>query len=384
MPSCSARNRRYRTRSEEEFVSPRLHHFLSLPSEQQELLCQCPISWVEKIKRVAASIYENSRLASSIADYGSDLISRLSADKGERLSHTGIGNEDAIVRSTLRQLYREFSQDGSLERDLCHKLIIQDLASAFSARDADRRKRVLVPGAGLLRLPLSLQLAGYEVEANEVSHHQLLASLFILKHDENDLQHTLYPWALSFSNHFHRADQFASVQVPEIQAKTLIDRCAQAGTLIINMSDFMVEYSRPCYKSSFDAVTTLFFFDTAPNLLNYITAVKHCLKAGGVWINIGPLLWNCYENGPAGRQEGDLDDDVSCRIRHRLDSSDLIDSHPQMLEFSNDEVLCLLEYSGFVVEVHNPDAGRAGFVSNPRSMLQNMYQLSHWVARKAM
>lgn len=89
-----------------------------------------------------------------------------------------------------------------------------------------------------------------------------------------------------------------------------------------------------------------------------------------MWINIGPLPWNCYENGPAGRQEGDMDDDVSCKIRHRLESSGLIYSHPQMPEFSNDEVLCLLEYFGFMVELQNPNIGRAGFVSNLRSMLQ--------------
>ncbi|KEF52305.1 uncharacterized protein A1O9_11545 [Exophiala aquamarina CBS 119918] len=306
--------RAYRTSNEEEFVSPRLRHFLSLPPDPQEALCQQPISCVENIKRVGAAVYENSRLALSIADYGSGLLSCLTTDKGGR-PHTNIENEDAIVRSTLRQLYRDFSQDGSQERGLCHKTIIQDLARVFAGRTVEERQRILVPGAGLLRLPLSLQLAGYEVEANE--HERLYCRIL-----------------------------------------------------------------KPSYNNAFDAVTTLFFIDTARNLLDYITAVNHCLKPGGIWINIGPLLWNCYENGPAGRQEGDVDDDLSCKARHRLDSSDLKDSRPQMLEFSNDEVLCVLEYFGFVVEVQNPDIGRAGFIANPRGMLQNTYQLSHWVARK--
>lgn len=115
-------------------------------------------------------------------------------------------------------------------------------------------------GAGLLSLPLSLQLAGYEVEANEVSHHQLLASLSMLKHAENDPKYILYPWALSFSNHVCRVDQFASVLIPDIQAKTLLARSRRAGTLTISMNDFIVEYSKPCYKNYFDAVTTLFFY----------------------------------------------------------------------------------------------------------------------------
>jgi carnosine N-methyltransferase len=380
-PSTYPVNRRYRVSNQKEFVAPRLGHFLSLPPAQQEALCQPSISHVENIKRVATAINENSKLASAIADYGSDILSSLITDeRGE--PGTGIVKEDAIVRSTLRQLYRDFSADGSRERDLCHKTIMQDMAHAFAEGPLVQRNRVLVPGAGLLRLPLILQLAGYEVEANEVSHHQLLGSLSMLNHAEDDLKYTLYPWALSFSNHVFRGDQFATVLIPDIQAKTLMARCARPSTLTINMNDFVTEYSKPCYKSSFDAVTTLFFIDTAPNLLDYITTVRHCLKPGGVWINVGPLLWNCYENGPAGRQEGDTDDDISEKIRHHFDSSDMMGSRPQMLEFSNDEVMALLEIFGFIVEVQNTDIGEAGFVANPRSMLQNMYRLSHWVARK--
>ncbi|KAK5404646.1 hypothetical protein LTR06_009367 [Exophiala xenobiotica] len=358
--------RQYRISNQKEFVAPRLSHFLNLPRHQQEVLCHPSISHVENIKRVASAITENSRLSSAIAEHGTTLLSSVLAVHSRDDSRgPDNGEGDAIARSTLRQLYRDFSEEGSRERELCQKTILQDLAQAFDGTTVEnRRPRILVPGAGLLRLPLNLYLAGYEVEANEVSHHQLLASLFILNQAETDPPYALYPWVLSFSNHVFRDDQFAK------------------PLLKINMNDFVIEYSKPCYENRFDAVTTLFFIDTAPNLLDYIATVSHCLDVGGVWINVGPLLWNCYENGPAGRQEGDLDDDISCKMRHRLDLRESGELGPRKLEFSNDEVLKLLEHYGFVVEKQDRCIGEAGFVANPRGMLQNMYQMSHWVAKK--
>ncbi len=338
---------------------------------------------MENIKRVASAITENSRLSSAIAEHGTTLLSSVLADHRDDNSGPDDGQGGAIVRSTLRQLYRDFSEEGSRERDLCHKTIMQDLAQAVGATPVENRRRILVPGAGLLRLPLNLYLAGYEVEANEVSHHQLLASLFMLNQAETDPQYALYPWVLSFSNHVFRGDQFLTCSVPDLRPRKLIGETARVGrSLKINMNDFVIEYSKPCYKNHFDAVTTLFFIDTAPNLLDYIATVSHCLEVGGVWINVGPLLWNCYENGPAGRQEGDLDDDMSCKMRHRLALGASGDPGPRKLEFSNDEVLTLLEHYGFVVEKQDRCIGEAGFVANPRSMLQNMYQMSHWVAKR--
>lgn len=37
---------------------------------------------------------------------------------------------------------------------------------------------------------------------------------------------------------------------------------------------------------------TLFFLDTAHNVIEYIKTIKKILKKGGVWINIGPLLYH--------------------------------------------------------------------------------------------
>ncbi|KAH9308465.1 hypothetical protein KI387_036376, partial [Taxus chinensis] len=41
-----------------------------------------------------------------------------------------------------------------------------------------------------------------------------------------------------------------------------------------------------------DAVATCFFIDTAHNVVEYIEIISNILKDGGVWINLGPLLYH--------------------------------------------------------------------------------------------
>jgi hypothetical protein len=48
---------------------------------------------------------------------------------------------------------------------------------------------------------------------------------------------------------------------------------------------------------------------------------------------------------------------------------------------TNDEVIALVEHFGFKVE--SKESGiKAGYIQDDESMLQNTYQVSHWVARK--
>lgn len=51
-------------------------------------------------------------------------------------------------------------------------------------------------------------------------------------------------------------------------------------------------YSRPDMASTFDAVVTSFFIDTAHNILEYLEVIHKVLKPGGYWIHLGPLLWH--------------------------------------------------------------------------------------------
>jgi hypothetical protein len=42
------------------------------------------------------------------------------------------------------------------------------------------------------------------------------------------------------------------------------------GTMSMSAADFTVLYTQPNNRETFDAVTTVFFIDTAPNLIRYI------------------------------------------------------------------------------------------------------------------
>jgi hypothetical protein len=51
-------------------------------------------------------------------------------------------------------------------------------------------------------------------------------------------------------------------------------------------------YSAEENYQAFDSVVTCFFIDTAHNIVEYVEIINHCLKPGGYWINLGPLLYH--------------------------------------------------------------------------------------------
>ncbi len=67
----------------------------------------------------------------------------------------------------------------------------------------------------------------------------------------------------------------------------------------MSASDFLSLYGDEAHKDTYDSVATVFFLDTAPNPIRYIETIRNCLKPGGIWTNIGPLLWH-FENNPPG------------------------------------------------------------------------------------
>ena len=184
--------------------------------------------------------------------------------------------------------------------------------------------------------------------------------------------------------------------------------------------DFLSVYSSPDHHEVFDAVVTVFFIDTAPNVIRYIETVRNCLRPGGVWINVGPLLWHFDErrSGHQRRQhshDGQEDEDMTDgdgtnpsananaghnSIPHSGSASDPNSipgiEQPGSIELSADEIIHLLPYFGFKVlpsdsnhVLTKPDnnsgstsSAELGYISDPDSMLKSVYRCAHWVARK--
>lgn len=55
--------------------------------------------------------------------------------------------------------------------------------------------------------------------------------------------------------------------------------------------DFVTQFLPHGELKAFDVVATLFFIDTARNLVDYLETIAKVLKTGGVWVNMGPLLY---------------------------------------------------------------------------------------------
>jgi hypothetical protein len=160
-----------------------------------------------------------------------------------------------------------------------------------------------------------------------------------------------------------------------------------AGEMSMSASDFLLLYGDQEHKDTFDAVATVFFLDTAPNIIRYIEAIHNCLRKGGLLVNMGPLLWHFENNAPGthGREaepgaEGKGESPKFSNWKPSLTGT-LGIADPGAVELTDDEVVALVGKLGFDIE--NRELGlSAPYIQDPTSMLQNTYKASHWVARK--
>ena len=188
-----------------------------------------------------------------------------------------------------------------------------------------------------------------------------------------------------------RASQLQSISVPDINPMIYLNEGGvdkvksdvhYGERLSMASGDFCALYKQREYEQHFDAVVTCFFIDTAPNLINYVETVKYCLRDGGLWINLGPLLWH-FESSPTPAEREKERSSRSETSRPSQQSSNDGIGEPGSFELSNDEVLALLQRSGFEIhEQSEAPAGPTGYVQDPQSMLQNLYRPSFWVAKK--
>ncbi|RDL40425.1 N2227-domain-containing protein [Venustampulla echinocandica] len=354
----------------------RRQSFYALPRAHWELLAQPPFSYLETLDAVDSAIDKNAELAAAILEAGLQSFGLTQPSNQETIKQDdwrelATPNDLEKARSSLRQFYRDWSEGGRAEREACFGPVMRALRIERSNRSGSKL-RVLVPGAGLGRLVFDLCCDGFDAEGNEISYHQLLASSYILNHCPEARSHTIYPWAHSFSNHKNRANHLMSVQVPDVNPGVTLGNVEGAGQMSMSASDFLLLYSDEDQRDSFDAVATVFFLDTAPNIIRYIEAIRNCLKKGGLLVNVGPLLWHFENNAPGthGREKDPSHPSGSCGI-----------ADPGSVELTDDEVVALVEKLGFEIELRESGIA-APYIQDPESMIQNIYQATHWVARK--
>ncbi|KAG6005114.1 hypothetical protein E4U54_000412 [Claviceps lovelessii] len=382
----------------------RRRSFYALPQEHWKMLAAPPFNILETLDKTDDAIDANAELARAIVAHGLQNFASLAtvSPQGEPmmpLQWTGVAKHADIdkARSTIRQFYRDWTADGAAEREVCYAPIMKALEEqrqrqrqqqqrakvvGGSGDDGDdaRQPKVLVPGAGLGRLVFELCKRGYNAEGNEISYHQLLASSHILNDCQAAGQYTIYPWIHTFSNHLTRQNHLRGYPVPDIHPASELAQAAATspsslGSMSMCAADFLCLYSDDDHKNSYDAVASLFFLDTAPNLIRYLEVIRHCLRPGGILVNVGPLLWH-FENQAPGNNGHDDDGDGEHDVNN---SSGIAD--PGSFELSNDEVLALVDKLGFDVE-WSEDGIEAPYIQDRESMLRTTYRASAWVARK--
>ena len=92
-----------------------------------------------------------------------------------------------------------------------------------------------------------------------------------------------YPYVTQSSDLIHHDHLFTKVKFPDVDPSLLND--------IEFNEDSFESYCFNC-KKEFDVVATLYFIDTAYNIVDYIKSIRKVLKKGGLWINLGPLHWS--------------------------------------------------------------------------------------------
>ncbi|KAK2466532.1 hypothetical protein APHAL10511_001394 [Amanita phalloides] len=265
-------------------------------------------------------------------------------------------NDIDKLRSTLKQFVRDWSAEGEQEREACYKPIKDALLQYYSHVPESQRGslRVLVPGAGLGRLAWDVAHLGFSCQGNEFSHYMLLASFFLLNRTDQIDQHTIYPYVHTFSNVPNYEAMLRPVKIPSVLPSNL----PRTANFSLVAGDFEEVYGgdpnpREPHAGKWDAILTCFFIDTAKNVVNYLRVIHKILAPGGVWINLGPLLWH-WENS---------------------------NTHEPSIELTLEEVKALALKLGF--ELSNEQRIDTTYTNNVRSMMGYTYQTAFWTATKA-
>lgn len=343
------------------------------------MLAEPPFNYLELLDKVDDAIESNAELARIIVKYGLRSLTGVGEDEEPTMPEQWIGvakyGDIDKSRSTIRQFYRDWTAEGAVEREASYGPVKRALAEEKRRHPEIQHPKVLLPGAGLGRLMFELCHDGFDAEGNEISFHQLLASSYILNCVQQAGQHTIYPWIQTFSNHKNRENHLRGYKVPDVHPSTALDGAEDHGSMAMSAADFLCLYSDDKHGDEYDAVATVFFLDTAPNLIRYLETIYYCLKPGGVLVNVGPLLWH-FENNAPGNHGHDDDGDGEHDSKN---SSGIAD--PGSFELADEEVMALVEKIGFVVEQRETGIN-APYITDAESMLQTIYKASSWVARK--
>ena len=175
----------------------------------------------------------------------------------------------------------------------------------------------------------------------------MFASAFLMNHAERKNQWSIYPYCLQSCNNRTHQDQLRKVLIPDCCAHDFASSIVDDDQMSICGGDFVEVYGRVEQKHKWDCVCTCFFLDTPHNFIEYCEVISHCLKPGGYWVNLGPLLW------------------------HWADSHTYLGPNELSLEASWDDVERVVQHLG--LKRMKQEMAVGNYTGNLRSMMQTVF-----------
>ncbi|CEN61309.1 hypothetical protein ASPCAL07965 [Aspergillus calidoustus] len=324
--------------------------------QKQKTLVEKTIGYTRKLNTVEHLFEDNDKIAADIVRHALELYDVSQSELDEFIKEVEKDKKTpdrTSVVQAMKHFVRDWSEEGIIERQDSFPCILKHLADIDRS---ERPLRVLAPGAGAGRLGYEIDaLGGFEVTLNEWSAYMNLVHRYATQvSTPNSL--TYHPYIDWWSHHATTSEMQRGVTFPDWVPST--------SKVVMVEGDFTSVFP-DSESGTYHVLVTLFFIDTARNLMAYLETIHRLLKPGGTWINLGPLL---YGTGP-------------------------------WLQFSVDEIVLVSEALGFefiidheedICGAQTPGEGLEGKVKslyvpygqNARGLSRNAYDAQFWRARK--
>ncbi|CAE6518680.1 unnamed protein product [Rhizoctonia solani] len=381
------------------------------------------IGYNTKLDRFREAISMNSLVASKIIGHSMLQKDSVPSDVGilgaygaNHWSDDGPTDLSRVVEA-LKHCVRDWSIDADEERTRVFTPILNVLRQVPVHQRSGTK--VLVPGAGLCRLAWEIARMGFDVTANEVSSYMTLPFQMLLDKTTTPTAecHTVCPHYSWFSHTRSNDNLFQSAVFPDIlprvdkdgaliefqtsnnitkDSETSNELYAPGGSFELIESDFLSLSSPNRSKDTnntlsqdliqlnplsvvpvqpsdrgYDFIVTLFFIDTATNILAYLDQIHALLRSNrgltlpvtGTWINLGPLLWP-----PGASLEPSLEEVLT--LSERVGLGVVGERHSAR---SSDEAINPVELRRTL---------ECQYTANRAGMMKWMYQAEFWVAKR--
>ena len=197
------------------------------------------------------------------------------------------GSSYGSAAQIITHIVRDWTQQGQGIRSSLYSWCVDMFDKYQHIKDSKQRELpVLVPGSGLGRLAYEISIAGYAVEANDVSISMVAVANKILNGHIAAHSRKLHPFCSDFLVNEVDSDlRYDSIAFPDVNV-------SPGERLSYTLGDFINTYGYSQRKNPYGAVVTCFFIDTATNIYEYLAVISSCLCSGGLWINVGPVQWH--------------------------------------------------------------------------------------------